>query len=242
MSSVCLQLYFQPKIDVGTNVTIGYEILLRNKDYPPYYPAVKMEEVYYNEEQHTLFLEWLQKDITRVLKKYPEISLSVNFSPRQLLYSETKQFFRAMKQFADQLIVEITEDSIFLEVTEEKKIKHIEKEIEDTLAFIKEQGYLISLDDVGTGRNSFERALEYASYLSQIKFSIVKCVRQNASPEMIDFFLKAWHRFAIENQIDIVVEGIEDKDMSEKLVKDGLILQQGYYFGKPAAEMILESN
>lgn len=239
MSSVCLQLYFQPKVDVVAKTTIGYEILLRNRDHPPYYPAEKMEKIYYNKEKHTGFLEWLQKELIMILKEYPEVPMSVNFSPRQLLYPETKQFFASMKKYADYLVVEITEDPLFLDISEGTDTKHIEQDLEDTLAFIKKQGYLISLDDVGAGQNSFERALGYACYLDQIKFSIVKYVRQNASLEMIDSFLKAWHQFAIENHIDVVVEGIEDKDTSEKLKKDGLNLQQGYYFGKPEAKLKL---
>lgn len=239
MTTPCLQLYFQPKIDVTSETVIGYEILLRNKECPPYYPATKMEQVYHNHERHTLFLDWLHKELNLILQKYPGVPLSINFAPRQLLYPETKKFFDQMKHFSGQLIIEVTEDPPLLEVSEETDIEHIDHEIEKTLAYIMKQGYLISLDDVGTGQNSFERALGYASYLGQIKFSIVKCVRQNASPEMINFFLKAWHQFAIENQIDVVVEGIEDQDTSEKLKEAGLNLQQGYYFGKPAAEMKL---
>lgn len=242
MSSVCLQLYYQPKIDVFANEIVGYEILLRNKDHPPYYPAAKMEKIYHNREKHSHFLVWLKKELTRVLQEYPSNSLSVNFSPRQLLYPETKQFFSEMRKFCDQLIVEITEDPILLDITEEISGKSIEDSVIAALAFIKELGYNISLDDVGTGQNSFERALEYVPYLNQIKFSIVKCLKHNASLEMIDYFLKAWHQFARENHLEIVIEGIEDQETSKMLVEKGMLLQQGYYFGKPAAERVLQSS
>ena len=242
MSSVCLQLYYQPKINVDSNEIIGYEILLRNIDHPPYYPAAKMEKIYHNREKHSHFLVWLKKELTRVLQEYPSNSLSVNFSPRQLLYPETKQFFSEMRKFCDQLIVEITEDPILLDITEEISGKSIEDSVIAALAFIKELGYNISLDDVGTGQNSFERALEYVPYLSQIKFSIVNCLKHNASLEMIDYFLKAWHQFARENHLEIVIEGIEDQETSKMLVEKGMLLQQGYYFGKPAAERVLQSS
>ena len=242
MSSVCLQLYYQPKINVDSNEIIGYEILLRNIDHPPYYPAAKMEKIYHNREKHSHFLVWLKKELTRVLVENPSNSLSINFSPRQLLYPETKQFFSEMRKFCDQLIVEITEDPILLDITEKISGKSIEDSIIAALAFIKELGYNISLDDVGTGQNSFERALEYVPYLNQIKFSIVKCLKHNASLEMIDYFLKAWHQFARENHLEIVIEGIEDQETSKMLVEKGMLLQQGYYFGKPAAERVLQSS
>lgn len=242
MSSVCLQLYYQPKINVDSNEIIGYEILLRNIDHPPYYPAAKMEKIYHNREKHSHFLVWLKKELTRVLVENPSNSLSINFSPRQLLYPETKQFFSEMRKFCDQLILEITEDPILLDITEEISGKSIEDSIIAALAFIKELGYNISLDDVGTGQNSFERALEYVPYLNQIKFSIVKCLKYNASLEMIDYFLKAWHQFARENHLEIVIEGIEDQETSKMLVEKGMLLQQGYYFGKPAAVRVLQSS
>lgn len=40
------QLHFQPKFDVRNNRIVGYEILLRNKEQNPYYPAVKNGEHY----------------------------------------------------------------------------------------------------------------------------------------------------------------------------------------------------
>lgn len=239
MSTICLQLYFQPKFDVNSNTITGYEILLRNREYPPYYPATKMEQVYFNQEKHALFLKWLKKELKQVLITFPGVSLSINFSPIQLLYDETKQFFEEFQIHSDQLMIEVTEDNPFIIGAATNEFKRIEQKLEETLAFIRGKGYKISLDDVGTGQNSFERALCYAKYLNQIKFSIVKCLKQNASIESIDYFLKAWSQFAIENEIDFVIEGIEDKATSEKLKNKGMHLQQGYYFGKPDAKLKL---
>lgn len=235
MSRTHLQLYFQPKIDVAAERVTGYEILLRNTEKPPFYPFAKMEKVYHDQAEHACFLRWLQAELQTLLQNHPTVSLSLNFAPRQLLHSETKEFLILMKPYAHQLTIEITEEIPLLGVYEDLNIQQIDREIVHMLAFIQKQGYLISLDDVGTGQNSLERALIYVPYLHQIKFSIVKCLRQNASVKIVDSFLEAWHQFALDNHLDMVIEGIEDADLSEKLKQAGLYLQQGFYFGKPEA-------
>lgn len=241
MTTQCLQLYFQPKIDVNNESVIGYEILLRNKEKSPCYPATKMETVFHDQVKHACFLKWMKKELQQLLKVHPEVSLSINFAPQQLLYPETKTFLRDMKAYSEQLEIEITEEMPLLDSTEQISTQQVEKEISTMLAFIQAEGYLISLDDVGTGQNSLERALSYAPFLNQIKFSLIKYIHQNASAEMIDAFLEAWHQFAKDHHLDVVVEGIEDEDTSEKLKDAGLNLQQGYYFGKPAAKLLFHS-
>ncbi|SFH54471.1 EAL domain-containing protein [Pisciglobus halotolerans] len=240
MTKACLQLYFQPKINVTEKTIIGYEVLLRNKEVQPCYPAAKMERVYHDQKKNAVFLKWLQQELDQLFQMYPNISLSINFAPRQLLYPETKLFFQQMRTHAVQLMIEVTEDVPLLELTEENDSQQLEHEIEETLAFIKQQGYAIALDDVGSGQNSLDRALNYVGYLQQIKFSIIKCVHQQASHETIASFLKAWQQFAKENQIDVIIEGIEDQATSDMLKNAGLHLQQGYYFGRPAAELKLQ--
>lgn len=241
MSTQYLQLYFQPKIDVNDESIIGYEILLRNKERPPFYPSAKMENVFHDQVKHACFLKWMQQKLYQLLEAHPTVSLSINFAPQQLLYPETKVFLEEMKVYSNQLVIEITEEMPLLDTTDHMSGQQFEEEISLMLAFIQTQGYLISLDDVGTGQNSLERALSYAPFLNQIKFSIIKYIRQNASVEMIDAFLEAWHQFAKDHHLDVVVEGIEDEETSEKLKSAGLNLQQGYYFGKPAAEFLFHN-
>lgn len=66
------QLYFQPKVDMQDNRIIGYEILLRNNEANPFYPAQRMEEIIYNKEEHSLYLNWFQKNWNNWCSHFPQ--------------------------------------------------------------------------------------------------------------------------------------------------------------------------
>jgi EAL domain-containing protein (putative c-di-GMP-specific phosphodiesterase class I) len=229
------QFHFQPKVDTQNNQIIGYEILLRNKMEYPYYPASAMEEIINDQQKHALFIEWFQKELKELVMLFPTINFSINLAPKQLLYKETHLFLREMQSFQKQLILEITEAPIlFVKSAEFLDSEIVDSYLERAILSIKEKGYTLSLDDVGSGRNSLDQVLKYAEYINQIKFSLIKCVHRGMSEEACQLFLTAWKGFAETYQLELVIEGIEDQFTSECIKEQGISLQQGYHFGKPS--------
>lgn len=229
------QLYFQPKVDMQDDRIIGYEILLRNKEKKPFYPAQKMEEIIYNKEKHSLYLNWFQEELEQLVQLFPTVTFSINFAPKQLFYPETHVFFTNLQPYAEQLIIEITEEiPLFVTSIENVSSSKIEQQLQSIFISIKEKGYNIALDDVGSGKNSLDEVLKYTSYLKQIKFSIVKCNKKNLKEETMHLFLDAWQRIAEDYQLDFIIEGIESQQASEDFKEQGIFLQQGYHFGRPS--------
>ena len=229
------QLHFQPKFDVRSNRIVGYEILLRNKEQNPYYPALKMDNIIHNKEEHKQFLVWFQEELVQLLKSFPAIQFSINFAPKQLFYPETHIFFANMQSYAKQLIIEITEDApLFAASIEPVDSLTFDKKLHSIFASIKAKGYCIALDDVGSGMNSLDEVLKYVPYLDQIKFSIVKCAKKDLNEETLHLFLNAWQQFSEDYHLVFIVEGIEDQVTSDELKEQGILIQQGYYFGKPS--------
>lgn len=229
------QFHFQPKVDAQNNQILGYEILLRNKMEHPYYPASAMEEIINDQQKHTLFIKWFQKELTELVILFPMINFSINLAPKQLLYKETHLFLSEMQSFQKQLIIEITEAHIlFVKSSEFLDNEMVDGYLERAILSIKEKGYTLSLDDVGSGRNSLDQVLKYAEYINQIKFSLIKCIHRGMSEEACQFFLTAWKGFAEAYQLELVIEGIEDQLTSECVKEQGICLQQGYHFGKPS--------
>lgn len=234
------QFYFQPKVDRSENRIVGYEILLRNTEKNPYYPEKKMEKIIYNKEAHSYFLEWFQEELIRLLKLFPNVIFSVNFAPRQLLYPETHNFFKTFQPYVEQLIIEITEEApMFSESIGKFSSEVLERQFQTTFASMKAMGYSISMDDVGSGKNSLDEVLKYTSYLTQIKFSIVKCNKKNLNKETLRHFLSAWKQVAVDYHLDFIIEGIEDHETSDEMKKYGIDIQQGYYFGKPSKYIVM---
>lgn len=229
------QIYFQPKVDVQHDQLIGYEILLRNKEQNPYYPALKMANILQNQEEHTPFLKWFQEELVQLLSSAPTEKFSINFAPNQLLYPETHAFFANMQQYTKQLIIEITEEApLFAASNGDVNVLTIDQQLKSAFSLIKEKGYCIALDDVGSGKNSLDEVLKYTPYLDQIKFSLVKCAKKDLNEETLSLFLSAWQQFSEDYHLDFIVEGIEDLATSDGLKEQGIFIQQGYYFGKPA--------
>jgi EAL domain-containing protein (putative c-di-GMP-specific phosphodiesterase class I) len=236
------QLHFQPKVNVQNNQVLGYEVLLRNTQHCPCYPASDMEDIINNRKKHALFLTWFQKELTEIVRLYTKLNFSINLAPKQLLYRETHLFLSAMQPFKKQLIIEITEAPIlFVETAHFSNVKMIDSYLDCALSSIKEKGYSLSLDDVGSGRNSLEQVLKYVKHISQIKFSLVKYAHKGMDDETTKLFLKAWKNFAESYQLELVIEGIEDQLTSNAFKEQGILLQQGYHFGKPSKSFKSES-
>lgn len=230
-----LQFHFQAKVDVQNKRLIGYEVLLRNNEQNPYYPAAKMAEVIHDRKEHSLFLKWFQEELMRLVVLCPTAQFSINFAPKQLFYPETHVFFTEMQPYAKQLTIEITEDAPFFTASNDTiNSLTIDQHFLSIFASIKEKGYCIALDDVGSGRNSLEEVLKYTPYLDQIKFSMVNCSKKKLNEATLQLFLHAWKRFSEDYHLDFIIEGVEDQEMSDELKEQGMFLQQGYYFGKPS--------
>lgn len=233
------QLFFQPKVNIQDEKVIAYEILLRNKEESPSYPTSEMDIILNNQKEHALFLNWFEAEVANCLSLSPGVIFSINFSPKQLLYPETHIFLDHLIKFKEQVIIEITEDKIaFFNPAEFKNIKEIESNILHSFFLIKEKGYTIALDDVGSGRNSLEKVENYLIYIDQIKYSLVKYICKDIQDETNQLFLKAWNSFAKKNHLQFIVEGIEDEQTMEFLREQGIYLQQGYYFGKPSKNIL----
>lgn len=229
------QLYFQPKVNVKDNHIISYEILLRNKETFPYYPSSDMDEIIGNQEKHALFLSWFESQLINQLNLFPTLIYSINFTPKQLLYSETHTFLTNIITFKERVMIELTEDKIaYFCPIKYLNIEMIDQEIISSLSLVKEKGYNISLDDVGSGGNSLEKVENYLPYIDQIKFSLIKYNSRLIEDETIQLFLKGWNSLAQKNKIELVVEGIENQETMNFLLSNNIYLQQGYFFGKPS--------
>lgn len=169
------QLYFQPKVNVQTDCIIGYEVLLRNKEPLPYFPEDEFKEIIENQKKHALFLIWFESELIKKINLFPRVYFSINFTPRQLLYPEMHTFLTNLITFREYIIIELTEDKIlYFCPLKYNNNELIEKQLCKSLSFIKKIRYKISLDDVGSGRNSLETVESYLEYIDQIKFSLVK--------------------------------------------------------------------
>ncbi|XOB62277.1 EAL domain-containing protein [Campylobacterota bacterium DY0563] len=225
-----ISIAYQKQVDINTNV-VGVEALARWKD-------EKLGNISPNEfipiaEESGLIIEfgyYLLEETARVIKKWqsnPERAIwrmSVNVSLSQ--FSKNDFVF-----FIEQIIKDYKIDAklLRLEITESILLNNIDDAI-SKIDYLKKLGISISIDDFGTGYSS----LAYLKKLSidelKIDKSFIEDILVDDNDEILVIaILDLGNKFGF----DVIAEGVETKEIYEKLKKLGCKYFQGFYFSKP---------
>jgi EAL domain-containing protein (putative c-di-GMP-specific phosphodiesterase class I) len=164
------------------------------------------------------------------LLTYPNLQVSINISPLQLL----------QHNFAADLLNRVRRSGVStlrieLEVTEGVAIQNPER-VALCLSELIAGGFSIALDDFGTGFSSL-------NYVHQMPFSCLKVDRsfvsgsleKAANARLINSIVHMGH--ALEKII--VAEGVETPAQAWELEKSGCDLLQGFLFGRPESVLAL---
>lgn len=137
------------------------------------------------------------------------------------------------------------ESSALIRMTEEHGIppervviEIIESKIDDLgalqrfVAAHRKRGFLIALDDMGTGHSNLERIPTIKPDIIKLDRSLIQNIdREYHKQELFDFFIKMAHRIGVF----VVVEGIETEAEALSCLERGADLVQGFYFARPQA-------
>jgi diguanylate cyclase (GGDEF)-like protein/PAS domain S-box-containing protein len=126
----------------------------------------------------------------------------------------------------------IMPSSITIEITESILIESFESAV-SMLRKLKSMGYLISLDDFGTGFSSL-------SYLRNLPVDVLKIdktfIHGIESDEKTATLVRSIIIIAHELDMKVVAEGVETKEQASLLRDIGCDFSQGWYTGKPMTE------
>lgn len=219
-------LLYQPQVCVKTREIVGFEALLRLKDYkiPPNVFITIAEET----ELIIKIGRWVTEEVIRQISIWitegcEGKTISLNFSTGQLRDKGYIEFLKTTLDYynvnANYLEIEITE-SIFLEQTD-FTLNFLEK--------LKDIGVKLALDDFGTGYSS----INYLTYIPLDKVKLDK--------SLSDKFLLLDDNTVLNSIITLVqsmgfvitAEGVEELDQYHQLQKTSCNYIQGYLFSKP---------
>jgi len=154
---------------------------------------------------------------------YKNAILNINLAPQSLIDENFSDTMVKLAQKYDYNVLDIC-----LEITENSFVDY-NLNIFNQMKRLKEQGFMIALDDFGKEYSSL-------SVLNEFDFDVVKIdktfIHQLDNPinttiiTMID-------RIAKIKKSSVIAEGIETKAQSKALIEMGCHIQQGYYFMKP---------
>ena len=224
-----LILYYQPKVDLKSKKMNKAEALIRWQH--PKHGLMRPVEFISLAERTGLITEvtkWmLNESVRQVLdwqQKGLEINLAVNISPACLLSSELPEIITGIlgsnNLGGSVLTIEITETSII-------KDPDLAYEI---LNRLKTLGADISIDDFGTGYSSMAHLKKLPVSEMKIDKSFVMDMLENEDDEII---VKSIIDLAHNLELIVVAEGVETKEVAQRLQELNCDMLQGYYFSKP---------
>ena len=224
-----LELYFQPKVKVSSNMVVGVEALLRWNH--PQRGFIQPGEFIPLAEQTGLIKPLTQWVIEKAImqcaewkKRGVDLTMSVNLSIHNLhdpgLMQHIQNSLSQHQLSAEHLMLEITEGDIMSEPLRAR----------ETLKEIKETGIKLSIDDFGTGYSSL-------SYIKKLPIDEIKIdrsfVMEMTEDNDDDVIVLATIELAHNLGFEIVAEGVHDQRTWDRLKELKCDIAQGYYISEP---------
>ncbi|MBW2644837.1 MAG: EAL domain-containing protein [Deltaproteobacteria bacterium] len=217
---------FQPIVDLKERRIIGYEALTRGPKNTIYENPSSLLRL--AEDSDLLFnVDCLcRKTALNSAKNLPvDTHLFLNIVPFSIHDPE----FRGDKLISSLKEVNVDPNKIVMEITEKQAVKDYHLLYEAT-QHLKDIGFAIAIDDVGTGYSNLQSLVELKPNFIKIDISIVRNVdKERAKEDLIRSFLV----LAQTLNAKVIGEGIETKEELDKLTELGIDCGQGFYFAKP---------
>ncbi len=221
-------LYLQPKISTKTGKIEGAEALTRwnymhEKILAPYKFIPLFERKGYITKLDFKIFEYVCIFLRNVIDsgKKP-VKISVNVSRYTLDY---ENYIKTLNEIRNKYNISI--NLIELEITEGMYTENTD-DIQKFVNMLKKEGYSISIDDFGSGYSNLNS-------IANLDFDVIKLDKSlcNMEGKNKDLILDAIISIAKKTGHKVVCEGIETKEMVQKMANLGADLIQGYYYDKP---------
>ncbi len=235
-----LKLYAQHLVDVASEKVVSAEVLLRvpqpqklsleNKTGSPILSVPILTEQWIEAASHQGLIEplteWLIKQVAQFLKKSAplvNIPLSINAPPSIL----TPNFVKFLEDIL--ATYDVSPSLIMIEITENQKPLDL-KALNNVINDLRAMGVKIIIDDFGSGYATM-------TYLVDLSVDAVKIDRsfvQKATDQSCAYsVLKSLIELAKEVGLQVICEGIENRQQFDLVKKLGSDVVQGYLFSRP---------
>ncbi|MFH1061131.1 MAG: EAL domain-containing protein [Pseudomonadota bacterium] len=224
-------VFYQPKWDVAAGRINGMEALLRwNR---PELGLVGPGEIIPLAEETGLIVpigEWVLVQACRMVRELAAegsegLRVAVNLSARQLLWQH---------DFVDMVEMVLAEvglepSCLELEVTESVVMHNLDAAVA-IMTRLKELGVRLSLDDFGTGYSALACLKRFPLHALKLDRSfITELPMSRDSSAIVAAIIAMAHSLGLE----VVAEGVENRQQMEFLLKHQCSLMQGYLFSPP---------
>lgn len=224
-----LELVYQPILELPSRACAGAEALARwtDEDGKPISPEIFVriaEERGLIGELTAFVIQRAVEEVGDVLRKHPELTLSVNIAPSDL---ESEALFVLLDEHVRQKGIQPRQ--VALELTE-RSTADLSK-LQQSILRLHMEGYQVHIDDFGTGYSSLAYLHELAVNAIKIDRTFTRTIGTEAVTVSI---LPQILALAESLHVEVIVEGVETEEQAAYLIQTGKVMQaQGWYFGRP---------
>ncbi len=237
-----LELFYQPKVDLGTGLVVGAEALMRWRHSER--GLVPPDRFIGVAEDTGLIIdmgEWALRTACAEARAWHDrhgepLKIAVNLSPRQFYTGDLVGTVRQALQDTG-----CKSEWIELEITESLLLND-RVDIRSMLEALHDMGFTIAIDDFGTGYSAL-------SYLTRFPVDTLKIdrsfIRELTTDRDSAVLAQAIVTLARSLRMEVVAEGVETASQRDHLGAWGCHLAQGFYYSKPvpmADFMVLLKN
>lgn len=224
------QVYFQPKYRIKDERLVGAEALVRwiHPEWGFQSPA-EFIPLFEKNGFITKLDQYVWDKTCEVLHRwdeqgFPPISISVNVSRADIYNVDlTDILMKTIEKYS------LSPARLHLEITESAYTED-PKQIIDTVGHLRELGFIIEMDDFGSGYSSLNMLNEMPIDILKLDMKFIQS--ETAKPNsrgILQFIIN----LANEMNLSVVAEGVETKEQLNRLMAISCDYVQGYYFARP---------
>lgn len=230
------KMVYQPQIALKTQTICGVEALLRwnNTETGNIAPDIFIPIAENEGLIGTLGL-WVFEQVCLQIQTWqntniPILPVSLNLSTNQLNEPHlAAAFLKLCKRY------QVNPQQIGLEITE-TNIMNLESGALEVLDTLSKAGFILSIDDFGSGYSSLSRLNKIPVKILKIDKSLVQDTGIHAKK-----ILSAIINLATHMGLEVIAEGVDTAEKYEFLLQAGCKTGQGYYFYKPLSVEVLNT-
>ena len=223
-------VYLQPKIRLSDGRAVGAEALVRWKSEE--YGLIPPDEFIPLFEKNGFITKLDQFVWDRACaalqswdeKGYPAISVSVNVSRADIYNADIADILiKTVRKYR------LPPSRLHLEITESAYTEN-PKQIIDTVGRLRELGFVIEMDDFGSGYSSLNMLNQMPLDVLKLDMKFIQVETAKPVNQGILRFIMGLARWM---NLSVVAEGVETREQLVRLREIGCDYVQGYYFAKP---------
>lgn len=224
------EIHFQEIRSIKSSRVVMLEALARWED--PLLGRVS-PDVFINKARQANWLEKLEKHLIRKsFSRFAQLKGQSRFQETRLSLNLTSEMF--LNDMISQLLINLTSlyklqpSDIVIEISEQTFIHQISL-CEVRLNVLREEGFLIALDDFGKEYSSLAVLEKIPLDFIKIDAVFTEKIELPLNKEII----RMVKRLGDIKQAQVIIEGVETQYQSDILRSLGIDLQQGYFWHKP---------